>query len=845
MSAYDQAGVDDTGEPQADDPMTAEEMNAISEERLQDLGESLAFRRDIWVAARRASKVEKRWLDDIDQYNGRDVATKEAASMMDSVEAGFPVTNKQAKPQRSTVFVNITRPKSNTAEARLANMLLPSDDRNWGLLPTPDPKLTNAAMEQAQANAKVALQQPAPAQSLPATQQPNGMPNFQAQLDEAVKCAKSMQNELDDQLIACDFNGELRKVLHDCAMIGTGIIKGPIVVNRVKKAYRKIEGTNVFKLEIEEDKSPASERVDPWDCFPDPSCGEDIHNGIGIFEKRTVTSRQLRELTKQPGYLKAQISMVLEEGPNATTDISQRDIEKQSEGQLPDGKDHFQLWEYWGEFLPEDLRSAGVNVPDGATESISGCVIMVNKTVIKGFLNPIETGDIPYDFMVWEKVDGSCFGYGVPHLMRPAQRVLNAAWRQLMDNSGLSVGPQIVVDTTAVVPADQQWQMTGRKIWYKTSPDVKIADAFGIFEVSSHSQEIQQIIDLALKFADEESSVPMMAQGEKGTAPDTVGGMTILMNSSNVVLGRMVKQFDDMVTRPHIRRYYDWYMAYGSKDECKGDYQVDARGTTALLVKDMANQAMLQTGQFASNGVISPMVNWEAWFKQLLKMQHIDPTEIMKTDSEIAALSAQPAPPPIQLQVEQARGQNAIQAIQAKGQADLQVAAQEASHEQQLLQTGGTTPHQANAMANIEREKIRASTAQMVEASRAQAEMSRAEKEQQIAQQNGQFDIQKLQLQKEIELLKYATQERINVRDVQAQLATSAMDNATKKQLAAAEIELNQSEGAHARNHEAIQGTEDRSLDMGKHLTQLGQDAAIHDDNASREAMQPSIEPGL
>lgn len=44
--------------------------------------------------------------------------------------------------------------------------------------------------------------------------------------------------------------------------------------------------------------------------------------------------------------------------------------------------------------------------------------MIVNKTVSKGYLNPIETGGLPYDVMVWGKADGSCWGYGMPYLTR-------------------------------------------------------------------------------------------------------------------------------------------------------------------------------------------------------------------------------------------------------------------------------------------------------------------------------------------------------------------------------------------------------------------------------------------
>ncbi|MFI4941324.1 MAG: hypothetical protein ACHP7O_13415, partial [Burkholderiales bacterium] len=216
MDAYELAGTDDAGEALPSDPLTAHQMAAIDPDMLEALGESLAKRRDAWVTARGASGVEKRWLEDIDQYNGRDDSTKAAASMMDAVERGFPATNQAARPQRSTVFVNITRPKTNAAEARLANMLCPTDDRNWGLKPTPDPKLVQAALAQAKAlaaqtaapnSAPTAVTpagapgqpQPTPAgqvvasPAVAASQSPYPNNDAQAQLAEAARCAKAMQ----------------------------------------------------------------------------------------------------------------------------------------------------------------------------------------------------------------------------------------------------------------------------------------------------------------------------------------------------------------------------------------------------------------------------------------------------------------------------------------------------------------------------------------------------------------------------------------------------------------------------------------------------------------------------
>lgn len=784
LDAYQQAGLEDAGEPLGVDPLTAGEMAEIDPDRLERLGLSLAKRRDEWVQARRASGVERRWLEDLDQYNGRDEASKQTRSMMETVEqGGFPATGMATKPQRSTVFVNITRPKTNAAESRLVNMLLPTDDRNWGIKPTPDPKLTAAAKAEAKREAMAKMQAQQTAQQPPQQGQPAMQPmavavqstltpeqSAQAKLEEAQKRAEAMQAAIDDQLTACDYNGQLRAVLHDAAVIGTGVLKGPIVVNNVSKAWRQqSDGINtIHVLEIVEQHQPASERVDPWNVFPDPSCGENPHAGRGVFEKKDLTAKQLRELSKQPGYIAENISEVLEEGPQTAVSQTQRDMQNNRDHGDPSATGElFEAWEYWGEFAPEDLRAAGVDVPDGSTDAISGVVIFVNNHVIKGFLNPLETGDLPYDFVVWERVDGSCWGYGVPRLMRSSQRVLNAAWRQLMDNSGLSVGPQIVVDPSKVKPADNRWELTGRKIWYLIDTQSKAQDAFSSFDVPNHIEEIERIIEMSMKFVDEESSVPMLAQGEKGTAPETLGGMQLLMNSSNVVLSRMVKQVDDCITRPHIRRYYDWNMCYSEDPEIKGDFQIDARGSSALLVREMQSQALIQLGNYSANGLIAGMVNWEAWFKEVLKAQHIDPTEIMKSDAEIDAAKSAPQP---------------------------------------------ATPEQIRAQAVVQAAQVRAQAAAQAANAKVQGEIAYAEKMQQIEQNSNSAEIYKMQLQRELALIELANKQKISIEQAKLELAKAAMQEQTKRQVAAIDAQLSQEQ-----HHTSL------AVDVAKHNASMPQ----------------------
>ena len=745
---------------------TPQDAAVLDPGRITAFGASLALLRKKWVDAKVASQIERRWTEDVSQYQGEDESARRMASMMESAREGFPVMGgNAAKPSRSSVVVNITRGKTNASEARLADMILPTDDQNWTIKPTPVPEITKALQSMnplpPDENGQQ-IQVPITDAQGNGQADANGQPQMRAATeadharvvqDEALAACDAMELEIDDQLEECSYNTEARAALHDAAVLGTGILKGPIVTNQVRRAWTKVG--SAYTMELVEEKKPATTHVSPWNIVPDPACGDNIHDGAGVFEWRPLSERALRALAKQPGYNSDAILSVLNEGPQ--DDLNRPDQHEQQRrlrmGLTSADNDHYIVWEYWGSFDPKDLIAAGVVLPDlNQLTNIEGCVIMVNKTVIKAFINPLESGELPYDVFQWEKVDGSLWGYGVPYLMRTPARVLNAAWRQTMDNAGLAVGPQIVVKPSMIQPADKQWDITGRKIWWCLDDSVDVREAFQVFEFNMHIPDLQALIELAMKFADEETSAPMLAQGEKGNAPDTVGGMTILMNSSNVVLRRLVKQFDDSITRPHITRYYEWNMLFNPKEEIKGDFSVDARGSTALLVKDTQTQALLQLGQFMGNPTISLMVNWDEWFKETLKANHIDSSKILKSDDQIkqalaAAAQNQPQAPAVQAAV--VRSQSAEKIAAAASQTQLEI-----------------------EQANIE--------------SQERIEASRQALQKQLDESNNNTDMAVAMINAKLQDADMQSTERQVLEKIKAQLATKTMELQTQKALALA-----------------------------------------------------------
>mgnify|MGYP007071565494 FL=1 len=626
--------------------------------RLDELGAQLIQRRTEAVQARAASGVERRWVEDLDAYHGRDEFNR-PQGIVEQVSSGSTTNVSQADAAkthpgvgtRSTVYVQLTRQKTNTAAARVQEMLFPSDEANWAIKPTPVPQLHEALTE----HANVAWKDPATGQPLPHPDKP-GEPLTAGdvaneRLRAASKACDAMSKQIADRLEECGYVGHGRQVIFDAAQMGTGIIRGPVVTNAIDKSWTKHSdptGT-VRVLKLKQTAKPTSYRVSPWDFFPDPACGETIQEGGYVWEREYTSPRKLRDLARTEGYDRRAINECLKEGPSRVTSTGSSDYEQARAGDGYGAQAYrnfsdrrYELWTYVGEVDREDLEAIGVDIPGELADlfSLSAIVVMCNDRPIKIALNPMDGGDLPYDVFVWEKVALSPWGVGIPYLMRYAQRTINAAWRALLDNMGVSAGVQLVMDRE-VVPADGNHQIVGRKIWWAPK-GADTQKAFQSHVIPSLQKELEGVIRLAMEFADAETALPQIAQGEQGTAPDTVGGMTLLMNAANTVLKRLARQFDEMVTKPHIRRYYDWEMQHNPDDAIKGDYQVAARGSTALVERDIRTQSMTEVVAAAVHPIFGIYLDHKKLFREYLQSKKLDPDSVMRSDSEIAqALQAQ------------------------------------------------------------------------------------------------------------------------------------------------------------------------------------------------------------
>ncbi|MFH1302213.1 MAG: hypothetical protein ABIK07_14225 [Planctomycetota bacterium] len=644
---------------------------------VENLAARILTKRDEAVRHRASSGVETRWREDEAAFDGLDTADQ--PSMLDYATGASSPKGRQ-RASRSRVVVNIIRGKCDQTEGRFADIQLPVDDRNWGLETTPVPELALQAQDETQV-----VQNGQPVLN-PKTGTPVTLRDLaENELQIAQKKMEGMQDEIDDQLTECSFNGECRKALRDAVRLGTGILKGPSVVKRLRKVWKQTEEGAL--LEISEAHKPFSKRVDPWNVFPDPECGDDIKRAGYIWERDYILPREVRRLVGVKGYNSAQIKEVLKEEPKRTTTIqTKRGLEVQ---RMPGGHQTYEMWEYHGDLTVEELDAldCGCGEMKGA---VSACVVFINDRPVKAVLNLLDVGDLPYDFFQWTQVTDSVWGIGVPRTIIWQQRILTAAWRMMMDNGKNSTRGHVVKgDGLTMVDNSGPYTM-----WEITGDMQDVRQAFGVFFFPNNQQDLQNIIDLALRFVDLETSMPMAFHGEQVGPAETLGAVELKIDSSNVALRSRVKLWDDQITRPHLARYYHWNMQYNENDEIKGDYNVNPRGVSVLLSKEQAAQHIAQLMQLRNDPVIGAIVDWVKAVKQMLSAQKVD---VLKSDEEIdAALKKLDEMPPqdpramVPVQVAEIRAdaglkaaQMKLEADQAKAAATLPAEAQEADKQRQ------------------------------------------------------------------------------------------------------------------------------------------------------------------
>jgi hypothetical protein len=294
---------------------------------------------------------------------------------------------------------------------------------------------------------------------------------------------------------------------------------------------------------------------------------------------------------------------------------------------------------------PQDLDTEmlrGIEVPDDELLVFEGVVwTMEDGTVLKAIVNPMDTEDRPFSVFNWEKDPGSVFGFSLSYELGDLAETSNSAFRASLDNLGLSVGPQIVVNDKVIRPENGKWAIEPNKIWRMVKADADARAAFAFFQIDSRLSELLGVFDRSKAMMEEIGGPVMAMQGQEAPSYlDTARGASIAHNSANIWMRRAVRNYDDDVTSCMIQRFIDWNMQYSVKADIKGDLLPVARGTSALLE---AEGQMTKMGVFmqAASAVPMPFARKVSQLKSMAKAMRLDAADMLPDDEEIKRIGDQ------------------------------------------------------------------------------------------------------------------------------------------------------------------------------------------------------------
>ena len=613
-----------------------DQLDGQQEQELNSLGGRLGRIFQEYKDARK--ETENEWLKDLRQYNG----IYEPSVLAALNDAGA----------RSKVFVGLTRTKVMAAYSRIVDLLFQQGDLFFSVTPTPIAQLDPMkAMElRAQATQEIVMasgMDPNMNQDLIMARMQELEPEFlEMEQDIAEKAAEQMTTVIADQLIEADSDQKLKQSMLEACIFGSGAVKaGTVRIDR-KQSYQKAideMGNQTYALAMIEEAMPELESVSIFDLYPDPYCTT-LEDCDGLFRRHVLTRTQFRALADTPGFDGDMVRYLLKNHRKGNYVEADHERDRRRIAGIHDHSEpnRFEVFEYWGNIDGYELKDHGIELPEGAdlSSDFSACVWMCDRKILKIVLNPIAGYKIPYHIFPYERSPHQFWGIGVPRMMRDSQSTMNAAVRIWLDNLALSSGPMLEVNTDLLAAGEDPTDIHPWRVFLREGGDGSMP-AVRWYQPIANANGLNQIVELFRRFADETTSLPSYTHGESGKSLNkTATGMSMLMGAANVALKSTIKNIDDFLLEPMIEGLFHWNMEYNPREDIKGDLRIVARGSTALVQKEVQSQRLLQFLSLVSNDMDAPQIDRNKLLREIATTLDIDPDEVIKSEERLQAEQA-------------------------------------------------------------------------------------------------------------------------------------------------------------------------------------------------------------
>ena len=557
----------------------------------------------------------------------------------------------------SQVYISLTGVKCRAAESWLIDVLGSAGDKPWQLEATPIPELPEDVTKRI---ADVAFQKwSEKTMKEEGPSNPNEAGDMAMKLREALDShmlkeahirAKRMEVKISDQFTEGDWEKQFDEFLTSLVTFKAGIMKGPVIRRRKKLKWVRKNGKITAEKTYE--LIPVFKSVSPFDIYPSPDC---THPNEGnLLERIRLRRKDLHEMIGVEGYDDNAINLALGKygisgySREIDTDWERAELEERDEDEEGHYSQTIEGLEYWGSvqglmLLRHGLLEDDKGKPIDPLGEYEMNILLVGRYIVYVAFNPDPLGRRPYSVTVWEKQPGSFWGKGVCELMQDIQNICNAACRALVNNLGISSGPQIVInDINRLPPGEDIEALSPWKIWQLQNPMNSTVPGIDFFQPNSNAGELLTVYDKFSTLADEYTGIPSYISGDISVtgAGRTSQGLQMLMNSAAKGIKKVISRIGRDVVHDVVRRMYEWNMMYDEDDSIKGDCKIEAVGILGLIMQDQLLGRRIQFLDMTGRNpldmeVVGKQQRANVW-REIATSLDMPKDSAVKTDQELA-----------------------------------------------------------------------------------------------------------------------------------------------------------------------------------------------------------------
>ena len=464
----------------------------------------------------------------------------------------------------------------------------------------------------------------------------------------AMVAAKKMEKKIHDQLEESNANKQLRTAAFECALFGTGIMKGPFALD---KEYPNWDENGDYNPTIK--TVPQTSSVSIWNLYPDPDASN-MEEASYVIERHKMSRSQLRALKRRPFFRENAVDAAIDMGESYTKEWWEQVMEDAGQETK---SERYQVLEFWGYVDTSMLEDHDIDIPKELkdAEEVSVNIWICNGQVLRLVMNPFTPSYLPYYAVPFEVNPYSFFGVGIAENMDDTQTLMNGFMRMSVDNAALSGNLLIEIDETNLVPGQDLSVYPGKV--FRRQGGAPGQSIFGT-KFPNVSNENMQMFDKARQLSDESTGLASFSHGQTGVSGvgRTASGISMLMSAANGSIRTVVKNVDDYLLGPLGKAFFSFNMQFDFDPEIKGDLEVKAQGTESLMANEVRSQRLMQFLGVVSNPALAPFAKMDYIVREIATSMDLDPDKVANSLGD-AAVQAEilkkfqeanppPAPPP-------------------------------------------------------------------------------------------------------------------------------------------------------------------------------------------------------